>query len=93
MQPKFKLGQVVATLGVAEYVGNDTDLNQEMRKLLDRHVSGDWGDLTESDKLENDIAVDSHGRILSAYTLGEHKVWIITEADRSSTTVLFPEDY
>ena len=61
--------------------------------LLTRHVTGDWGDLGEEDKKENELSVKKGFRILSAYTLknGE-RAWIITEADRSVTTILLPSD-
>jgi hypothetical protein len=58
-----------------------------------RHRSGDWGDVCDEDKKLNDEAVDGEGRILSAYTVDGEKVWVITEWDRSVTTVLFPSEY
>lgn len=62
--------------------------------LLARHVSGDWGDMDAHDKRANNAAVKEGNRIFSAYNLPLlHKVWIITEADRSSTTILLPEEY
>ena len=62
--------------------------------LLYRHVTGDWGDLCEEDKQENEFSVKNASRILSAYTLRTGvKVWVITEADRSATTILLPEEY
>jgi len=85
----FKSGQVVATPGALELVSNN-----EITKALDRHFSGDWGDLCEEDKTVNDEAVISGDRILSAYhTEAGDKFWIITEWDRSVTTVLLPEEY
>ena len=62
-------------------------------ELIDRHVRGDWGDLCREDAEENDLSVREGFRILSAYTLGRNKVWVITEADRSATTILLPEEY
>jgi hypothetical protein len=64
-----------------------------VRDLLDRHVDGDWGDVGEEDEQTNDEGVTEGGRLLSSYRLGGHQVWVITEHDRSSTTVLLPEDY
>lgn len=58
-----------------------------------RHVRGDWGDLDEQDKQANDKALQDGSRILSAYGKGETKLWIITEADRSATTILRPDEY
>jgi hypothetical protein len=64
------------------------------RSLLDRHVSGDWGDLGVADKLANDMALEYGTRLLSAYTLPTGaRVWIITECDRSATTLLLPSEY
>jgi len=63
-------------------------------KLLGRHVSGDWGEMPVEDMTENDFSVTRHLRIMSSYKLesGE-KVWVITEADRSATTFLLPDEY
>ena len=61
--------------------------------LLSRHVTGDWGDLGEEDKQENELSVRKGFRILSAYGKGDRKLWVITEADRSVTTILRPDDY
>ncbi|HPI31668.1 MAG TPA: hypothetical protein PLR32_00020 [candidate division Zixibacteria bacterium] len=62
--------------------------------LLVRHLSGDWGELDAEDRAANDAALRGGGRLFSAYDLPTGaRVWIITEADRSSTTVLLPEDY
>jgi hypothetical protein len=62
--------------------------------LLSRHVSGDWGDLDEHDRHENELGLREGFRLLSAYTLRTGaKIWIITEADRSVTTFLLPDEY
>jgi hypothetical protein len=65
--------------------------------LLARHVFGDWGDLCTEDKESNERALAQGGRLLSSYEAGlgrdATKVWVITEADRSSTTFLLPEEY
>ena len=63
--------------------------------LIARHMAGDWGDdMDEEDKAANDCAVKNGGRILSAYILSDGtRIWIITEADRSTTTLLLPEEY
>jgi len=60
---------------------------------LERHQNKDWGDLGNEDKRSNDRAVKHGGRVLSAYKAQGIKFWIITEADRSVTTLLLPEDY
>ena len=63
-------------------------------ELLHRHVTGDWGDLEDEDKKENELSVKEGFRILSAYSLEtDVKVWIITEWDRSVTTILLPGEY
>ncbi len=90
-KPLFSLGQVVSTPGALVAM---KQAGQDPAELLVRHVSGDWGDLCEEDKQENDLSVREGFRILSAYTLSTKvKVWIITEADRSATTFLLPEEY
>ena len=91
MNPKFDLGRVVATPGALEALSY---AQQPPILFLRRHVSGDWGIVDDHDKQENDDALKVGNRILSAYILKSGvKIWIITEADRSATTVLLPEDY
>jgi hypothetical protein len=60
---------------------------------LDRHVAGDWGDLCAFDRRQNEIALRDGYRVLSTYSVGERSIWVITEADRSVTTILLPEEY
>lgn len=88
---KFPLGQVVATpgaLAVLERAG------QSPLEFLARHASGDWGELDEHDRQENEFSLSRRLRLLSAYrTRREDKLWVITEADRSVTTVLLPAEY
>lgn len=85
---RFPLGDVVMTPGVMDLsVAGTLD-------CLRRHETGDWGDLGPEDKATNDIALQGQGgRLLSAYTVDEEKIWIITEADRSVTTILLPSEY
>jgi hypothetical protein len=66
---------------------------QDPAALLSRHQAGDWGEVPEEDAKENDLSVRAGFRILSSYPVGDHRLWIITEADRTSTYVLLPEDY
>ncbi len=61
--------------------------------LLGRHASGDWGDLDPHDRRENERSLRRGWRLLSSYPVGETRVWVITEADRSCTTILLPEEY
>ncbi len=89
--PVFSLGQVVATPGAMDALSKAIETPIA---LLKRHQSGDWGDLCQEDKEENDLSVKEGYRILSAYILSTGvKVWVITEADRSATTFLLPEEY
>lgn len=89
--PKFRLGQVAATPGALEVLQQN---NQSPWDFLSRHVVGDWGDLSDDDKELNDQALKDESRLLSAYkTTDGTKIWIITEADRSATTLLLPDEY
>ena len=63
-------------------------------EFLDRHVNGDWGDVPEADKQENELSVEQGFRILSVYTTSAgDQIWILTEADRSATTIMLPSEY
>jgi hypothetical protein len=85
---RFPLGQVAITANASLRLTTEHVLS-----ALSRHVSGDWGDLCPEDTLANDTALDQGGRLFSAYGQDENRFWVITEADRSVTTVLLPEDY
>ena len=86
---RFNGGQVVATRGAGSKIPRFA-----MMLALVRHFSGDWGDVGPHDKAANDRALRNGNRLLSAYHAPDGtKFWIITEADRSVTTVLLPEDY
>lgn len=90
-QPRFPLGQVVATPGVLDAFERTGQIPAE---FLTRHASGDWGDLDPADKSANDHAVENGERLLSVYRLTDGtKVWIITESHRQVTTLLLPEEY
>jgi hypothetical protein len=92
VRPFFALGQIVSTPG-ALYALKTADVTA--RELLLRHWTGNWGDLCSADKQENDLSVQQGYRVLSAYTFVRTgvTVWIITEADRSVTTLLLPDEY
>jgi hypothetical protein len=91
MNPKFSIGQLVATPGALTAVEQSGD---NMASYIHRHVQGDWGELCADDILENEFSLQNGLRLLSAYRLKDGtKIWIITEADRSVTTVLLPEEY
>jgi hypothetical protein len=88
---KFPLGRVVATPGALEALAS---AEQSPLEFLQRHASGDWGELDDADRRENEFSLDKRLRLLSAYrTKLEEKLWIITEADRSVTTLLMPSEY
>lgn len=90
-KPKFPLGQLVATPGALCAL---QEAGQSPAFFLEKHVSGDWGEVCADDRRANDEALVSGERLLSAYkTLRGVKIWIITEADRSSTCCLRPEEY
>jgi len=98
MQPstvrKFSLGQLVMTRGVNNMVADNTEFAKFVTESLQRHARGDWGELSEEDKKENEYSVDKRLRLFSAYENPPlPKIWIITEADRSVTTILLPEEY
>ncbi|MFP3479383.1 hypothetical protein [Burkholderia ambifaria] len=88
---RFKLGRILATPAALSVM---TNANVSVIHLLIRHACGDWGDLSESDREQNELAVEAGSRILSSYVLaGGQTVWLITEWDRSMTTLLLPGDY
>jgi hypothetical protein len=87
----FPLGQVVATPGALSAFA---EAEEEYLPYLLRHACGDWGTISPEDVQANDEALEEGERLLSAYRLpGGTKIWIITEADRSSTCILLPEEY
>ena len=89
---KFELGQVVATCGVQKKMDENFYFSVAVRKCLDRHYQCDWGDLCKEDKASNEKALKGGARLFSAYEINP-KIWIITEWDRSVTTILLPEEY
>lgn len=91
---RFQVGEVVATKRVKERMDKSQAFELFVRKSLISHVKGDWGSLSKLDKRSNNEAVYYGDRILSRYPFGaEDKILIITEADRKTTTVLFPDEY
>jgi len=90
-QPLFSLGQIVATPGALAALEK---AGQQPQEFLSRHVCGQWGDLCEEDRRENQFSLERGFRILSSYrTNAGDKLWIITESDRSVTTLLLPDEY
>lgn len=86
--PRFSLGLLAITANAST-----TLATEEVLAALKRHAYGDWGDLCPEDALANDDALTQGGRLFSAYGQGTCRFWVITEADRSVTTVLLPDDY
>lgn len=88
---KFSLGRLVATPGAIEAF---RVADQDVGEYLRRHQAGDWGEVSPGDGKENDWSLANEARLLSAYTLSTGvKFWIISEADRSSTCILLPQEY
>lgn len=89
--PLFPAGQIVATPGALAAL---EQANRSPLEFLSRHLRGDWGDLDQEDKTENELSLKYGYRLMSSYPVSEtEKLWIITEADRSVTTLLLPEEY
>ena len=95
----FQLGQVVMTCGIAARMGTDPSFARGVRSSLDRHAKGDWGDVSEESRRMNDDALEAErngewsDRLFSLYDIEGTEIFIITEADRSVTTILLPEEY
>lgn len=103
VEARFSLGSLFATAGALETLEEARQRTRDWRnapaetasELFARHECGDWGDLTKADKDENELSIKEGFRILSAYKLKAtgQKLWVITEADRSKTTLLRPDEY
>ncbi len=95
-EPLFPLGRIVMTTNLQGQL-QETDSagwEEELQGLIRRHVTGDWGDLDQEDRQENQLSLEKGFRIFSAYnTDAGIRLYIITEADRSYTTCLLPSDY
>lgn len=91
IESKFRLGEIVSTTHLFEHSEKN---NFALLPYLVRHAQGDWGDVCKEDWKINDEALKNGLRLLSEYKLPDgRRIWIITEWDRSATTLLFPEDY
>jgi hypothetical protein len=85
----FEPGSIVATLGALQVA-----THEQITAILARHLAGDWGDLGDEDKKANERALKDGDRLFSSYEIApDTKLWIVTEADRSSTCVMTPGDY
>ena len=92
----FPLGRIVMTTNLQGRVqeANPEHWEEELQGMIKRHASGDWGDLDDHDQGINAKALEHGGRLFSPFTTSSGlKVWVITEADRSCTTALLPDDY
>jgi hypothetical protein len=85
---KLNLGHCYTTRGVADLL-----TIAEVEGLLRRHEWGDWGEIPAEDRQENELSIKYGWRVMSVYPVGGRKIWIITEADRMTTTVLLPSEY
>ena len=90
---KFSLGQLVMTKGVHSKIKDDVDFAVGVLDAFERYQRCDWGDLCDEDKAENKQALIEGERIFAVYNIGTEKIYIITEWDRSVTTILLPEEY
>lgn len=91
---KFNPGQLVVTRGVNELIADNEEFARHVFLSLKRHMAGDWGDLCDEDRVTNELALERGERLFSAYKKdGVPTIWVITEWDRSVTTVLFPDEY
>lgn len=91
---KFELGKVVMTISVHDKYRDDRRFSTFVNCSLGRYIEGDWGDTCEEDREQNDISVAEGERILAVYKYNDDTtIWIITEWDRSVTTILFPHEY
>lgn len=95
----FPLGQTVVTAAVASVMEGNPAFAKFVQVCMDRHAKGDWGQLSADDRKQNDQGWNNGGQLMSSYPIDPtwgidgDKLWIITEWDRSVTTVLFPSDY
>ena len=90
MTVPLPLGKVVATPGALKLL---SEMGEDLFSYIARHATGDWGDLCAFDRRQNEIALRDGYRVFSSYDVSAERVWVITEADRSVTTILLPEEY
>ena len=89
-QALFPVGQTLITPGARDVCA---ELGVEPLTLLRRHVSGDWSEMSADDQRANRAALEDGSRVFSGYTLGQHRFFVITEADRAATTILLASEY
>lgn len=90
MEPRFPLGSTYATAALILWADSE---KFDLAQLMWRHHCGDWGDLDDEDKQANEDALKHGSRIFSCYLIGDRKIYAVTESDRSSTTLLFSDEY
>jgi len=90
MTAPLPLGKVVATPGALQLL---SEMGKDPFGYIARHAAGDWGELCAFDRRQNEIALREGYRVLSSYDVSAERVWVVTEADRSITTILLPEEY
>ena len=97
MKPKFPLGREVMTNGVSDWLMDGSAYNMprhdKVLECLVRHAQGDWGDVCPEDAQTNEDALTYGNRVMSVYTVDGQTIWILTEHDRSVTTILLPSEY
>ena len=96
MKEKLETGQLVTTAAVHDKMKSDGDFYRFCITSFLRHEKGDWGATCNEDRQRNDDSLVNGGRVFSVYYYKgnpNERIWIITEADRSATTILFPSDY
>ena len=95
----FETGTVVMTCGIRDLMFSDEHVQEVVQNCLERHCKGDWGDLCEDDKAMNDESLEAEKNggwtdsLFSSYETDVGKIYVITECDRSATTILLPEEY
>jgi hypothetical protein len=90
MEPKFESGKFVRSKGVIKMLAKTPSFHEHFSVCLLRHIYGDWGDIDEADRLENENSLKNGGELISCY---ENWIWVITSADRTVTTMLCRDDF
>lgn len=88
MTRKFKLGQALATIGVVDLCRSGLDLGP----YFDRHTAGDWGDVDEALRLQNESALENRGQLKSVYHPHGRRIWIVTDGERTRTVAMLPHE-
>lgn len=90
---KFDIGSLYKTAGIDHAINKDKNYYKELVSCFEKYLTGNWGDLCEEDKKANERAILNNERLLGAYLTSKGKIFIITEANRASTTILFANEY